>query len=155
MPAEQAAIRSLLVPMQDGYLLMPGTLVAEVVSYSPPETVPGQYPRWLLGRFNWRGQRLPCVSFEALNGGYAGTPATRARVIVLKALKNRPGLPYFSVVAQGIPRLLSVHPDAIEDLNEPMDDAPAVRMPVLAHGEPAFIPDMDFMEDEIHKAMFG
>jgi chemosensory pili system protein ChpC len=155
MAAEQTAIRSLLVPMQDGYLLMPGTLVAEVVTYSPPEAVPGQYPRWFLGRFNWRGQRLPCVSFEALNGGQAATPATRARVIVVKAVSNRPGLPYFALVAQGIPRLLSVEADAIEDLEEPMDDAPAVRMPVLAHGEPAFIPAVHYMEEQIYRALFG
>lgn len=155
MAAEQTAIRSLLVPMQDGYLLMPGSVVAEVVTYSQPEAVPGQYPRWMLGRFNWRGQRLPCVSFEALNGAPPATPATRARVLVMKAVGNRPGLPYFALVAQGIPRLLSVEPDAIEELDDSMDDAPAVRAPVLAHGEPAFIPDVEFIEGQIHHALYG
>ncbi|MCC5856576.1 MAG: chemotaxis protein CheW [Ectothiorhodospiraceae bacterium] len=155
MAAEQTAIRSLLVPMQDGYLLMPGALVAEVVSYAAPEAVPGQYPQWFLGKFNWRGQRLPCVSFEGMNGGPPVTPATRARIIVMKGVNNRPGLPYFALVSQGIPRLLSVEDDVVEALDESMDDAPAVRMPVLVHGEPAFIPDVEYMEDQVYRALFG
>lgn len=154
MVAEDASVRSLLIPMEDSYLLLPSTVVAEVVGYSDPEPLPGDYPSWLLGRFNWRGQRIPVVAFEDINGGSGALPATRARLMVLKALGDRPELPYFAILAQGIPRLVSVHPDGIEDLEEPMDDAPAVAAAVLAHGEPAFIPDMEFLEDEIYRALF-
>ncbi|MEX0730470.1 MAG: chemotaxis protein CheW [Aquisalimonadaceae bacterium] len=155
MAADESAVRSLLIPMEEGYLLLPSSVVAEVVSYSHPEPLPGDYPDWLLGRFNWRGQRVPCLSFEAINGSTAMSPATRARVLILKALGDRPDLPYFAMVAQGIPRLVNIDMRAIESLNDDMDDAPAVAMPVLALGEPAFIPDMRYMEDRVYRALYG
>lgn len=153
--AEQTAVRSLLIPMEEGVLLLPSSVVAEVVSYSTPEPLPGDYPAWLLGRFNWRGQRIPCVSFEAINGGPAPSPATRARVLVLKALGDRPDLPYFALVSKGIPRLLNIDTAAIETTNDHASDAPAVAMPVMAQGEPAFIPDMRYMEDRVYRALYG
>lgn len=155
MPADDTLIRSLLIPMEDGYLLIPGTVVAEVTGYSEPEPMEGDHPSWLLGQFNWRGQQVPLIAFERVNGHASALPTTRIRVIVLKALGDRPELPYFALVAQGIPRLLNVHPDGIEDLEEPMDDTPGVIMAVLAHGEPAFIPDMEYLEDEVHRALFA
>ncbi len=154
MAAEDPSIRSLLIPMEDSHLLLPSTVVAEVVGYSEPAPMPGDYPSWLLGSFNWRGQQVPVVAFEDMNSGTGVLPATRARLLVLKALGDRPKLPYFAILAQGIPRLLRVHPDGIEDMEEPMDDAPAIRTAVLAHGEPAFIPDMEYVEDEIHRVLF-
>ncbi len=155
MAAEQTAIRSLMVPVQTDHLLIPGALVAEVVAYTQPEAVPGQYPRWLLGRLHWRGQRLPCVSFEALNGGQPAAPATRARVIVMKAVGNRPGLPYFALVAQGIPRLITVETNEIDETDDDQNDGPAARMPVRVHGESAVIPDVSHIESQIYRALFG
>lgn len=154
MAAEETTVRSLLIPVEENYLLLPSTVVAEVVTYDDPEPPPKGAPSWLLGRFNWRGQRVPAVAFEELNGGNGAAPATRARLMVLKALGDRPELPYIGLLAQGIPRLLSVHPDGIEDLDEPMDDALAVSVAVLVHGEPAFIPDMEYLEEEVHRALF-
>jgi chemosensory pili system protein ChpC len=152
---EQISVRSLLIPVEDGYLLVPGSVVAEVISFSPPETIPGDTPNWLLGRFDWRGQRIPCISFEGINGSDTLAPASRARLVVLKALGDRPDLAHFAMVAQGIPRLVTVSARGLEAVEDDIGDAPAIITPVLAQGEPAFIPNMRYMEDRIYRALYG
>lgn len=154
MAAEESIVRSLLIPMEHRYLLLPSSLVAEVVSYSRPEPVPGSPPSWLLGWFDWRGQRVPCLSFEGLNGGSTAVPATRARVLILKALRDRPDLPYFAIVAQGIPRLVNIDSHAVETISNEKGDFPAVSMPVLAADEHAFIPNMQYLEDRLYQHLF-
>lgn len=153
--ADDSLVRSLLIPMEDGYLLLPSSVIAEVVGYSEPEAMPGDYPSWLLGRFNWRGRRIPCVSFEVINGGVPTARAARARVLVLKALSDRPDLPHFAMVAQGIPKLVNIDVDSLETMDDAMDDAAAVAMAMVALGEPAFIPDMRYMEDRVYNALYG
>ena len=150
--AQDEVVRSLLVPLQGRSLLVPSTVVAEVVSYSEPEEAEGDAP-WLLGMIRWREQTIPALSFEAADGGSAGSPGTRARFAVFKALNNRPGLPYFAMLAQQIPRLLSVYPDTIEVLEGERDYGKAVRESVLVNGEPALIPDLDYLEGLLYKQL--
>lgn len=154
MPETDGAIRSLLLPLDDTYLLLPGTVVAEVVGYTTPQP-PAQdsVPDWLLGMVNWRGQDVPCIAFEALNGQTLGVPGTRARTVVLKTLGSRSGMPYIAVRTRGIPRLINVEREGIEPLGEPEPLGPAVREAVLAHGEPALIPDMDYLESQTHRSL--
>ncbi|MFV8834585.1 chemotaxis protein CheW [Aquisalimonas sp.] len=154
MPESDGAIRSLLLPLDDTYLLLPGTVVAEVVGYTTPQPAAlDEPPEWLLGFVTWRGQQVPCVAFEALNGQTLGTPGTRARTVVLKALGARSGMPYIALRTRGIPRLINVEREGIEPLDEPDALGPAVREAVLAHGEPALIPDMDVLESRTHRLL--
>lgn len=156
MPDSDGAIRSLLLPLDDTYLLLPGTVVAEVVGYTEPQpSAQDGTPEWLLGSVTWRGQQVPCVAFEALNGQALGAPGTRARTVVLKALGTRAGMPYVALRTRGIPRLINVEREGIEPLDEPEALGPAVREAVLAHGEPALIPDMDYLESQTHRVLVG
>ena len=148
--AQDEVVRSLLVPVQGRNLLLPSTVVAEVVSYAEPEPA-GNDEQWFLGMVRWRDQKVPAVSFEAADGGTAATPGARARFAVLKALNNRPGMPYFAVMTQQIPRLLSVYRDTIEVLEGEGAHGKAVRESVLVNGEPAVIPDLDYLEGLLHQ----
>lgn len=153
MAENPESIRSLMLPVADSNLLIPSTVVAEVIGHAPPER-DGSGPDWLLGQVTWRGQRVPCVAFEALDGGAAPTAGARARTVVLKAVGGRQGLPYIALRTGGIPRLVNVDRDGVEAL----DDGPVptgVSEAVLAHGEPALIPDLDTIEAWTLKALRG
>lgn len=151
--AQDEVVRSLLVPVQGRSLLVPSTVVAEVVPYSEPEEGVDDGASGLLGVVRWREQKVPAVSFEVADGGSVATAGTRARFAVFKALNNRPGLPYFAVVTQQIPRLLAVYRDTIEVLEGEGETGPAVREAVLVNGEPAVIPDLEYLENLIRDAL--
>lgn len=143
-----ATVRSLFVPVEHSVLLLPGTVVAEVVPFTEP--APPQEsgaPEWYLGSVLWREQRIPLVSVDTLMTGEYTAPGSRARIAVLKALGNREEMPYYGIVTKQIPRLVTVYGESLEILEEGAAGLTGVAAEVLANGEPAIIPDLDTVED--------
>lgn len=140
-----ATIPSLLIPIQEHTLLLPNAAVAEIVPYAAPRRVPDA-PEWLLGLFAWRGIRIPLMSYEAVIGrGVCGTKG-RIRVVVFNALGGRRELPFFGIVAQGIPHLTHAHQSVVSVAVGEQDDHQGVLGHALMHGEPVLIPDLEALE---------
>ncbi|MBS0194672.1 MAG: chemotaxis protein CheW [Proteobacteria bacterium] len=100
-------IRGVLISVHGGKLILPNATVAEIITYSNPEPVAGA-PSWLLGRVRWRGWGLPIVSYSQMVG-WRDEPATLgAKVAVLKGVGGHAKMPYFAVLTQGFPRLITI-----------------------------------------------
>lgn len=151
--------RALLITLAEHRLLLPSSVVAEVVGHQEPSRSPvveEQDRHWILGTVQWRQQRLALVSLEGYMSGQSADFGLRARVVVMKALYDHPRLSYYAVVAQQIPRLATVHPQSIEALEgEEGGDLPGVAQQVLVNGEPALIPDLAAVEADLHRAMYS
>ncbi|OLS61120.1 chemotaxis protein CheW [Pseudomonas putida] len=97
----RTSLTGLLLPLSDRSLVLPNVAVAELIGYQACTTAPDQ-PAWLLGWIDWRGQRLPLLSFEAACGGQTRV-GERARIVVLNALGGT-SRSFFALLVQGIPR---------------------------------------------------
>ena len=147
---QQDAVRSLMLPLSHDNLLVPGTVVAEVVAYQPPEPAPAEAPEWLLGYLPWRGQRVPCIAVDSLDHNEVAEPtaSARSRFVVLKGVGGSPYVPYLAVYVEGIPRLMNLDPDTLELRDSESNEAPTgMQCAVLAQGEPAMIPDLPAIEE--------
>lgn len=140
-------LASLLIPMGNGYIVLPQASVAEIVPYSNPEKI-DDAPDWLLGRLFWRNREVPLVSFENLNGGSVVLESDRGRVAVLNGINNVEQLAFCAVVTQGVPRQMRVLPSEVSS-RQNVDLGPAELMAVDVAGEPAVIPNIDFIESQI------
>ena len=148
----QRDIRGVLITVTQGRLLLPNASVAEVITYSEPESL-GDAPEWLLGRVRWRGWRLPLLSFSRLAGWSGEDGQMGAKVAVLKALGNNPKLPFFAVLSQGFPRLVTVSRSALAE-NQDMKELPlGVHSRVTLNDDPAVVPDLLSIELLIQKAL--
>ncbi len=137
-------IRGVVLPVTGGRVLVPSTTMAEVITFAPPEPV-ADAPDWLLGRVAWRGWRLPVLAFSVLAGATGREAIDNTRVAVLKALNGHARLPYLGVLTQGFPRLTLIFRDAL--VAEATEALPTgVREQVRVHGEPAWIPDLELIE---------
>lgn len=146
------AVRSLLIPMGAGTLVLPNAAVAEIVAYRAPEPVPGA-PEWLLGMLAWREQRIPLLSFEAVAGHPPPAVGPQTHIAVLNAIGGGSDLRFFSMLMEGIPRLVRVDKGVITAVDSGSDTTPAVLCNVIVHGEPAMIPDMDALEEMARQAL--
>ncbi len=141
----QQDVTSLMVPLAERVLLLPTVSVAEMAAYRAPAPV-DDTPEWFLGFFDWRGIKVPLLSFEVLNGEtYPGTKAT-SRVAVLNSTGSSDALPFIAIVTQGIPRLARVTPEEISQ-DEAATAKPYERLHVSLAGEKAVIPDVTALED--------
>lgn len=138
-------IPSMLLPVSDKLLLLPGVAVAEIVNYSYPDC-PDNAPEWFLGYINWRKLSVPLVSFELLNGqGMPGSSGAR-RIAVLNNTGVNEAVPFIAIVIQGIPRLLRITARDIGDISD-VALAPAERSAArVGGGDTVFIPDVSVLE---------
>lgn len=143
-PTQQNDIRGVLIAVTRARLLLPNATIAEVLSFAPPTPVPGA-PDWLLGRIRWHGWEVPLIAFSQMAGIAPEPGGLGTKVVVLKALGGDPKSPYFALLTQGFPRLVTVSPDRLQH------DADAA-LPQGVHGrvwlneDDAFIPDLEAIE---------
>ena len=107
------------VPTSADPLLLPTSVMAEMVEYAEPRPMEGA-PPWLLGFIEWETRQVPVFSFTALiNGKEVGAIDSRTRIMILKSLAETGRVPYFGILLRGIPQQVTMQP---EDLEETGDD---------------------------------
>ena len=142
MASSNDEIRGVLVQVGEERLLLPNATVAEVLSRVPVEAIDNA-PAWLSGQILWHGWQVPVVSLTQLTGQGLEKVAATSKIIVLKSLSGVESLPYFALLTQSFPRLVSVPRDGL--LADATEDAlpPGVQMRVLLGDEAALLPDLE------------
>ncbi|WP_297834873.1 chemotaxis protein CheW [Thermomonas sp.] len=145
-------IRGVLIQVAGARLLLPNAAIAEVLSYAPPDPIDGA-PDWLLGRIRWRGWALPLIAFSRFSGIAEEQGGLGSKVIVLKALGGDTKHPYFAVLTQGFPRLVTVTDAALArlDAGEEMPDGVLSR--VRLNEDEALVPDLEDLETSLREAL--
>jgi len=138
-------VRSQLIPLADMRLLLPTTCVAEIIDWQVPEAV-DDAPAWWLGMLEWRGLRIPLLSFEAANGWPCGEILRRGRIAVLNGIGGDPELPFYALQLQGIPHLSLVDQANISVISEPEELLPLVLEYAMLQEQAVLIPDQDKLE---------
>ena len=145
-------IRGVLIQISGARLLLPNATIAEVLSYADPEPV-ANAPEWLLGRMRWRGWQLPLIAFARLSGIAGEKGGLGSKVIVLKALGGDPKFPYFAVLTQGFPRLVTVSRDSVVEDDTGGALPTGVQARVLLNEDQALLPDLAQIEGLIGEAL--
>lgn len=145
-------LHGVLIQVTGGRLLLPNACIAEILSVADPEPIDGA-PDWLLGRIRWRGWQVPLVAYSTLAGLGAHDPALRGqRVLVLKTLNGDPRMPYFALLTEGFPRLVTISPTQLDErADAALDDVVAAA--VRFQDEDALVPDLDAVERRLQTAI--
>ncbi len=146
-------VRTLIAPISGGGILLPGSMIAEVVNYSEPEAF-ATGPEWLLGELRWNGWQIPVVNF-ALLAGLTKDDAVpdRARVLVVKTLSMSASILHIGMITEGLPRLKSVTPANL--VEKEGDTAEGVFSHVQVEDQEVVIPDLDALALSIEKAVYN
>lgn len=137
-----------LMPITNKYLLLPNVTIAEIIHHRVPKQ-PDDMPTWFLGLLDWRGQKVPMISFEALNDEPFVADNRRQNIAVLNGISNTEKLPFMAMLTQGAPRLLRLNADEVATIEGGETTGPAELMLVSANGEQAVIPNLDTIEKGI------
>jgi chemosensory pili system protein ChpC len=146
-------VRSVLIPVSGGDLLLPNATVAEVIGMS--EVVPvADAPEWLVGTTLWHGWEMPLVAYGLLSRMAEEETVQNSRIAVVKALSGPGRMPYMGFLCTGFPRLVTVSPAnlvAIPDRE--------VSIGVLGHAilqdREVVLPDLDRTSQLVAHAAFG
>ena len=149
----QADIRGVLIQVAGARLLLPNATIAEVLSFADPDPV-ADAPDWLLGRIRWRGWQLPLIAFARLAGIADERGGLGSKVVVLKALGGDAKAPFFALLTQGFPRLVTVPQAALAADTDNGEALPAgVQARVVLNEDAALLPDLEQVELLIGQAL--
>src|SRR5690606_12755599 len=141
-------IRGVLIQVADARLLLPNATIAEVLSYAAPEPV-ADAPDWLLGRIRWRGWQLPLLAFSRFAGIAEEQGGLGSKVVVLKALGGDPKHPFFALLTQGFPRLVTVTEAALVSGSDDEALPEGVLARVRLNEDDALVPDLAALEESL------
>lgn len=144
-------VRSVLLPLHGGFLLLPNAAVSEVIGYRDPEPLDEQLaaPDWLMGQLQWRELQVPLVSFEQAIGQERGDAEYRARIAICNTLTGNTKLPFVAIQLKSAPHLVRVTEENVS-LNAPTQSGQeAILSQVLVNGQEAWIPNVDYLEKTI------
>jgi len=152
-----AAIKELptfQIPLQKTSLLLPNACVAEIIPYEPLQRIQDT-PDWFLGLLGWRGIGVPVISFEMLSvarASFSLISVASASLVVVRTINGTDELPYFSIVAQALPRLIRTSSD---QLFETQDQTEATELMKVRLGEEvAAIPNLESIEESLLEVSF-
>ncbi|NOX75347.1 MAG: chemotaxis protein CheW [Gammaproteobacteria bacterium] len=140
-----SSVRSQSVPLAGLRLLLPNTCIAEVVTLQPLDPV-DDAPEWLLGTMDWRGERIPVISFEIANELDAAEITKTTRITIINGISGRPDIPFYGIISSGIPRLLTVDRDSLLKNPKPEQELSLALEYALLDNETCVIPNQDAIE---------
>ncbi len=146
-----AELATLLIPIEGSHLILPNVSVAEILDFESP-SAKDDVPTWYLGWLHWRTTRVPVISFEALNDQPFKSNTNDAKIAIINGISDNELLPFWGIVTRGAPRLMRVTSQEIVEDRE-TSAGPAEQMLVSVHGEPATIPDITWIEQQVLKVM--
>ena len=146
------SLQCVMIPVNDRQLLLPNVSIAEVVDFEGTETG-ANTPDWLVGFIEWRGLKLPVISYDAANGEPLVVPGdNRGRIIVLNTIgPGHQTSPFMAMVTQGIPSQTRLEAEQLHQRDA--EPGPADLMQVDVDGELAWIPNLEHLESLAAKVM--
>ena len=138
-------VRSFTLPLNNITLLVPSTVIAEVLDFRDVEPA-GHMPEWLLGMLAWRGRNVPLFCFEKLLGLEQAPQREGSRYVVCNTLNGSNRIPFIAIQISGMPHLHMITNDILTLNSEAVDDSPVIQDQLRLNGENVIVPNMDVME---------
>lgn len=147
---EIVELSCVMIPLEGTQLLLPNICIAEILPWRRVKVL-GDAPEWCLGLLGWRGEMVPVVRFENLNGRRDPVRRSGRCMVVMNRARNARGLPFYALAAEGLPRMVQL---TAEDLaNESSRLGCAESVAVRVGTESAVIPNLEFIEGAVAKLL--
>jgi chemosensory pili system protein ChpC len=147
-------IHCMLAPTEEATLLLPTSVLAEVVDFQDPAPM-ADAPSWLIGQIEWEKRQVPVFSFFALiNGGDPGEISAHSKIMIIKSLSESGRIPYLGVLLSDLPRMINVKEF---DLEQTGDDRKSLGVfsRIKLDDKDAIVPDLDRLTHLITHATYG
>ncbi len=149
------AIRSLILPLQTGVLVVPASTVEEVLFAEPLDLPPPAAPEWLMGEVQLRQQPIPLISFETLIGGEpVVTPAT-VHAVVLKNLEADAEPSLYAIHLARAPRVEELDTSTLQLADDGRSESVFIACRIVVDGEEGGLPALDAIVQTLQESLVG
>ncbi len=149
------AIKSLLLPLERGMLVVPTSAVEEVLYAEPLDLPSPAAPEWLLGEVQLRQVPVPVVSFEALSGESVGPAPDKVHAVVLKNLEAGAEPALYALCLSRAPRVEDLDTGTLQLAAGESSDNPFIACNVVVEDEIGGLPALDLIVDKLQQYLVG
>ena len=136
-----------MIPIADTHLLLPNVTIAEILPWRRIKSLENG-PKWCLGLLGWRGETVPVIQFESLNGRSETAAGSRSRcLLIMNRARRATGREFYGLVATGLPRIVHLTDDDIA--NQSVRLGPAEVAALRVGTETAVVPNLSFIEEQL------
>lgn len=155
MTDEAHVLKCIILTLKKENILIPSAVVAEIVSVEDIEPV-ADSPDWMMGKFRWRNEYIPLLSFDVAGGGDVGVKNRSTQVAVLYVLNDDSGLdqPYIGLMISGVPHVSRFTADQIKADEDSLTDHPMAAQRVKVNGVSMSILNIDAMETMVAESSY-
>ena len=135
-----------MLPIGQLGLLVPSLCVAEVLPWRRLRET-GNAPDWLVGILSWRGDSIPVVRFEAMNGATEFSAPAGECLVVMNRCRSAHGQPFYAFATDGLPRMVQVGETDMQPEQTHLGIAESAAVKLGA--EQVRIPNLGYVEDQL------
>ncbi len=146
-------VHCIIVPIEKTNIVLPNTVVAEIVMFSEPEPI-HRSPAWLLGHITWQSWKVPVLDYASLIRLEIEERPTLPRIMIVKSLLHGDRLPYIGLVATGLPKLVTISAAMLVEDPE-LELTTGLFSEVTIDNQQAMIPDVDHLTQLAAQETFG
>lgn len=143
---EPSELSCVLMPLQDGQLLLPSVCIAEITPWRRIKPLDG-VPDWCIGVLGWRGEAIPVIRFERMNHPRAQWQARGRCLVVMNRTGTAAGAAFYALAVEGLPRLVQLSDGDLVDHDGRLGRAESRTVRVGM--ETASIPSLDYVERQL------
>lgn len=139
-------IHCMLLPLQQHYLLLPNSLIAEVIPRTGIDIdidTPSA-DNWL-GYVNWREKSLPIIHLEDLLEKDTDAASQSNKLCIINTINTATDIEFYAIPCTGSPQLITLNQAALQ-LTHDDNNSPYLHCQIKIGNKVAFIPDLDQLE---------
>ncbi len=146
MAEEQRRVRGLIVPLQGVSLLLPDSIILQVLTAVKPTPYENS-PKWLLGYLDWQKRKLPALAFEVAGDlHYVAESTSSGYFLVMKSINYIEKIPFYVLQISGVPHSIDFNEASISAVKNANISSPLILNQILVEGEITSIPNLDAIE---------
>ena len=138
-----------LIPLQQHYLLLPNTTIAEVIPMPQLDSVINK-PNYWLGQYNWQSAQrpLPVIDLESLIGNTQIDTEKATKLCILHGINTTAKINTYALPCYGMPQLILLDESALKPVAN-TEDSDFVHCQIQIGNKITYIPNLDIIESTI------
>ncbi|WP_438970599.1 chemotaxis protein CheW [Methylophaga sp.] len=137
-------VHCMLIPLQQHYLLLPNSTIAEVVPRTGIDIDTPSPENWL-GYLNWREQSLPIIHLEDLLKAGTDAESSGKKLCIINSINTTTEIEFYAIPCTGSPQLITLNQAALQ-LTHDDNNSPYLHCQIKIGNKVALIPNLDQIE---------
>ena len=141
-------IPCMLIPLQQHYLLLPNTTIAEVVPMPHQIDITDDKPNYWIGQCLWHSQKITIIDLESMVENNLADAAEANKLCVLYGINTAVNINAYALPCYGVPQLIHLNESALK-LAHDTEESEFLHYQVQIGNKVAYIPNLDLIENTI------